>query len=40
MLLKLHVSYFLKEARQFEINFLCFAVCDIVAGTNSLNYAA
>jgi hypothetical protein len=38
MLLKLQVSYILKEARQFEINFLCFAVCDTVAGTNPLNY--
>jgi hypothetical protein len=34
MLLKFHVNYGLNKARQFKINFLCFAVYDTVAVTN------
>jgi len=39
MLLKLYVSYGLKEGRPSEINFLCFVPFDTVAATSSLSYA-
>jgi hypothetical protein len=36
MLIKLHIIYGLKEAKQFKIKFLCFAVYDTVDVTNCL----
>jgi hypothetical protein len=38
MLPKLHISYGLKEAMQFKINFSCFAIHDTVAVRDSLSY--
>ena len=38
MPLKFHVSHGLNEDRHFKISFLCSAVYDTVALTNSLNY--
>jgi len=39
MLLKLYVSYGLKEGRQFKINILRFVAFDTVAVIKSMSYA-